>query len=111
MLATNIAYAAGPDDPKVIEVQARDRFAELSEQDWQEVFFDTGTGDWRNQWSLDGLKADVNNSEDGMNFRAGAVPDENAHHAVLWTSANGPACSPRGFHTGSPSSSREMNCS
>lgn len=82
LLATNIVCAAGPNG---VEGEARERFEKLDAQDWQEVFLDTGTGDWRDQWSLDGLKAEVTNSEGGMNFRAGPVPNENASHAVLWT--------------------------
>lgn len=84
-LVTNVACATGPDGPSGDEGEARVRFAELIAQDWQEVFNDSGTGDWREQWSLDGLKAEVGNSEKGMDFRAGPVHDENAHHAVLWT--------------------------
>lgn len=85
LLATNIACASSPLGPRGVEGEALDRFADLNVQDWQEVFFDTGAGDWRKQWSLDGLKAEVTNSDEGMNFRAGPVPDENASHAVLWT--------------------------
>ena len=85
VLATNVACAAGPSGPDGVEGEARDRFVELNMQDWQEVFFDSGTGDWRELWSLDGSKAAVSNSEKGMDFRAGPVPDEKAHHAVLWT--------------------------
>lgn len=85
LLVTNIAWGAGQVGPNGIEGEARDRFVELNEQDWQKVFFDTGTGDWRKLWSLDGLKAEVSNSEKGMNFRAGPVPKEDASHAVMWT--------------------------
>lgn len=85
LLATNVACATGPGNPGGVEDEARDRFAALDTQDWNEVFFDPGTGDWREQWSLDGLKAEVSNSEEGMNFRAGPVPRDNASHAVMWT--------------------------
>lgn len=71
--------------PNGIEGAARDRFEQLIADDWQEVFFDEGTGDWRDSWYLDGLKAAVSNSAEGMNFQAGPVPRENASHAVLWT--------------------------
>ena len=71
--------------PNGIEGEVRDRFHELNAQDWQEVFFDEGTGNWQDSWVLDGLKAEVTNSAEGMNFRAGPVPRENASHAVLWT--------------------------
>ena len=68
-----------------VEGEIRDRFEQLSEKDWQEAFFDAGSGDWQERWSLDGLKAEVSNSAEGMNFQAGPVPRENASHAVLWT--------------------------
>lgn len=85
LLVVNIACATDPVGPDGVEGEARDRFAELSAQSWQEVFFDTGASDWRELWSLDGPKAEVTNSADGMNFRAGPLPRENASHAVLWT--------------------------
>lgn len=77
-----IGEAPGSDG---IEGEARERFAQLIAQDWQEVFFDEGTGDWQQNWFLDGLEATVSNSPEGMNFQAGPVPGENASHAVLWT--------------------------
>ena len=85
LLATNIACADSLGDPYSVEGNAQERFTELNTWDWQEVFFDTGTDDWREHWSLDGQKAEVSNSGEGMNFRAGPVPRENASHAVLWT--------------------------
>jgi hypothetical protein len=63
----------------------RERFSEITSPDWEEVFFDSGAWDWRNQWSLDGLKSKVTNSENGMNLTAGPVPKEDASHTVLWT--------------------------
>ena len=74
LLLTNIACGAGQVGPNGIEGEARDRFVDLGEQDWQEVFFDTGTEDWQKQWFLNGQKAEVSNSEKGMNFRAGPIP-------------------------------------
>ena len=71
--------------PNGVQGEARDHFLELEAQDWQEEFYDKGTGDWHGKWSLDGLKATLTNSADGMNFLAGPVPRENASHAVLWT--------------------------
>lgn len=57
-----------------------------SKQDWQEVFFDSCTGDWKNNWVLDGKKASITHSESGMDFAAGPTRKEDASHAVLWTS-------------------------
>ena len=88
LLAANVAYAANRNSPDGVEAEAWERFEELSAQEWNEVFFDPGSGDWRENWSLDGLKAEVSNSEEGMNFRAGPVPRDNASHAVMWTRAS-----------------------
>jgi hypothetical protein len=77
--------SAGSVGPNGIEGDIRDRFETLSAQDWQQVFFDSGSDDWQDNWVLDGLKATVSNSAEGMNFQAGPVPRENASHAVLWT--------------------------
>jgi hypothetical protein len=68
-----------------VEGQQKERFLEIVSADWQEAFFDSGISDWRNQWSLDGLKSEVTHSEKGMNLRAGPVPKEDASHTVLWT--------------------------
>ncbi|MBT8051075.1 MAG: YesU family protein [Gammaproteobacteria bacterium] len=85
LLASNLACAGPPVGPNGVEGELRDRFERLNAQDWQELFFDSGTNDWRDRWFLDGLKATVSNGEAGMNFSAGPVPRENASHAVLWT--------------------------
>ncbi len=49
------------------------------------------TGDWRKNWFLDGKKATLRTTEEGLFFSAGTVTksddsvEYNAHHAVLWT--------------------------
>ena len=65
-----------------------ERFQQLRSANWKEVFFDSGTGDWRDRWTLDGLRADVTNSEKGMDFKAGLTRKEDASHAVMWTKAS-----------------------
>lgn len=60
-------------------------FQKLSRAEWKEVFRDPCTENWRDRWTLDGLKATVTNSEKGMDFNAGPVRRENASHAVMWT--------------------------
>ena len=62
-----------------------ERFQQLSNADWKEVFSDSCTGDWRDRWTLDGLKATVTNSERGMDFKAGPIRKEDVSHAVMWT--------------------------
>lgn len=49
------------------------------------IFHDDGTGDWRDKWVLDGLRAEVRNTQRGMIFEAGPCPGDNASHAVLWS--------------------------
>lgn len=53
--------------------------------DWHLKFRDNCTENWQSKWFLDGLNAKVNNSDQGMNFSAGPVAFDDAHHAVLWT--------------------------
>jgi hypothetical protein len=59
-------------------------FSKLQMLDWEETFFDPGTSDWSERWMLDGLKARVYNSPQGMEFYAGPVPAEDSSHSVLW---------------------------
>ena len=68
-----------------IEGEKRNEFWKLVKADWEEVFFDSCTGDWKDKWALDGLKATVSNSKAGMDYSAGPEPTEDANHAVLWT--------------------------
>jgi hypothetical protein len=52
---------------------------------------DPMTGDWQENWFLDGKKATLRNTEDGLFFSGGTVTKSDdpvlyhAHHAVLWT--------------------------
>ncbi|MBC3758722.1 DUF1961 family protein [Hyunsoonleella sp. SJ7] len=55
------------------------------DQHWTLVFDDDCTKDWTKNWTLDGLIATVENSKDGMHFKAGSEAYNDAHHAVLWT--------------------------
>ena len=49
------------------------------------LFEDDGTTDWRNHWMLDGERAIVKNSNQGMDFFAGSEIGNDSCHAVLWT--------------------------
>ena len=60
-------------------------FSKLQKLDWKQSFFDPGTSDWSERWLLDGLKARVYNSPQGIEFYAGPVPAEDSSHSVLWT--------------------------
>ena len=53
--------------------------------DWTLVFSDTGSEDWKENWFVEGLKATIDNTDDGMAFSSGPIPREQASHAVLWT--------------------------
>jgi hypothetical protein len=80
LLLLPIAALAAPDP-------ALDRaaFEAAAAGPWREVFVDQGTGDWRENWFLDGEIGAVDNSERGMELRAGPRAFQNAHHMVLWT--------------------------
>nr|WKN34562.1 DUF1961 family protein [Tunicatimonas sp. TK19036] len=56
-----------------------------SAESWQLQMSDPGTEDWQTRWFLDGELATIENSNEGMNFSAGPVNRDDAHHAVLWT--------------------------
>ncbi len=60
-------------------------FEQVSEAHWQEVFSDSGTGDWKRQWFLDGEIGKVQTGAEGMELSAGPEFKNDAHHMVLWT--------------------------
>ena len=53
--------------------------------EWELQFSDQCTENWQSSWFLDGELAKIEQSEKGMNFIAGPVNRNDAHHAVLWT--------------------------
>lgn len=63
-------------------------FNAASSGSWKEVFSDTGTEDWSNQWFLDGEVGTVVNGPEGMTLTAGPEFGNDAHHMVLWTKDN-----------------------
>ena len=64
---------------------SQQRFEAVDSLPWQTVFFDSFTYDWRQQWTLDGELATLTHSAQGLDFLAGPVWKDDAHHAVLWT--------------------------
>lgn len=52
---------------------------------WKVVLSDDCTGDWQENWFLDGKVATVENTATGMVFSAGPEEQNHAHHGVLWT--------------------------
>ncbi|MDE0770423.1 MAG: DUF1961 family protein [Opitutaceae bacterium] len=60
-------------------------FDQASEGTWQELFSDSCTGDWTQQWFLDGEVGKVTTGSEGMTLTAGPEFLNDAHHMVLWT--------------------------
>ncbi len=60
-------------------------FEACLDANWQPVLTDSCTEEWQEYWALDGLKASVENTPDGMVLSAGSVQGDDACHAVLWT--------------------------
>ncbi len=68
------------------ETRAADNvFTAAKSLPWDEVLEDSGTDDWQREWFLDGDKARVINSPEGMILHAGPISGEDASHTVLWT--------------------------
>ncbi len=61
------------------------QFQQINQADWHQIWEDAGTQNWQDKWTLDGKKATIENTQDGMNFQAGPIFGENASHAVLWS--------------------------
>ncbi len=60
-------------------------FENASTGSWRETFSDSCTGDWKQQWILDGEVGKVSNGPEGMELTAGPEFLNDAHHMVLWT--------------------------
>jgi len=76
-------YGKGKDGSRVEKAQKL--FNKALQENWNEVFFDNCTDDWTDRWFLDGKKASIANTKDGMDFHAGKVFLDDSCHAVLWT--------------------------
>ena len=60
---------------------------ETDEKPWTKselLFEDSGTDNWEKKWMLDGQKAKVVNSNEGMELIAGPEHGNDSHHTVLW---------------------------
>lgn len=66
----------------------KDKFQKLNKLPWNTVFSDDCTEDWTKNWTLDGLKAKVKNSSEGMSFYAGPNAFQDSSNTVLWTKKN-----------------------
>jgi len=76
---------ASADERKLTDRAGEEAFAKASATKWQEMFFDPGTGDWKERWFLDGEVGKVQTGPKGMKLTAGPEFKNNAHHMVLWT--------------------------
>lgn len=63
----------------------QDEFDTLINQDAKLIFDDTFKRNWKRNWFLDGKKAKIQKSDDGIRFYAGPNPASDADHSVLWT--------------------------
>lgn len=54
-------------------------------KNWKLQLDDNGKDGWKKHWFLDGEKATIDTSEDGIHLQAGPEQGNDAHHAVLWT--------------------------
>ncbi len=62
------------------------QFQQLRDDDrWHLSFRDAGTRRWQSKWFLDGTRAEIRPTPEGMVFTAGPVEGDDACHAVLWT--------------------------
>ncbi|MDF3130929.1 DUF1961 family protein [Kiritimatiellaeota bacterium B1221] len=67
------------------KTESMQQFQAVNQAGWQVIWEGTGSGNWQEKWSLDGKKATLENTPDGMRFQAGPTFGENASHAVLWS--------------------------
>jgi hypothetical protein len=86
---------------------AGNRFREAESGDWKPVFSDPCTGDWKKRWTLDGEKARITNTSEGMDFHAGPEFGNHAHHAVRETTLGLLAAN---FWTPGPNKAGELTC-
>lgn len=70
------------------QVATQLQFQQLQVLPWESAFHDDGTGSWQDGWFLDGLRATVRNTPDGMILAAGPIARDHASHCVLWTKAS-----------------------
>jgi hypothetical protein len=64
---------------------SKDGYQAQAARDWREAMHDSGSEDWRTHWFVDGERADIRNTPQGMVFSAGPVARDDGSHAVLWT--------------------------
>ncbi len=68
--------------------RAQSKFKELLGLNWEKLFFDSFSEPWQTNWFLDGEKATLKQSSEGLEFHAGPDAWDDSSHAVLWTRQN-----------------------
>lgn len=71
--------------PPLMSILLTSACAQVNSDKWELVFSDSGSGDWADQWFLEGANGRVENGPGGMEFSAGPEWGDDASHAVLWT--------------------------
>ena len=61
----------------------KEAFEKAEVADWEEVFSDSCTGDWTEQWFLDGEVASVSNDKKGMQLTAGPQFKKSLHGGLF----------------------------
>lgn len=80
-----IIFASISREPNAQANTDEDRFNALDGLNWKMRFEDSGTGDWKTGWLLDGARATVQNTAQGMLLTSGPIEFDHASHCVLWT--------------------------
>ena len=70
---------------EIEKLSEQELFAAADSRAWNNIFSDSCTGDWKDNWFLDGKVGKVTTGPDGMTLTAGPEFQNDAHHMVLWT--------------------------
>lgn len=65
--------------------KTKNTIKQIQELNWKTVFSDDFKKSWQENWFLDGLKANLIPSKNGLIFKAGPTEASDADHSVLWT--------------------------
>jgi hypothetical protein len=61
------------------------KYQAINNANWKLKMQDICTGDWTEQWFLDGERAEVRSNSKGMFFSGGPIVGDSSCNAVLWT--------------------------
>lgn len=68
---------------------SQEAFNQLNDsENWKLKFSDKMSKKWKSKWFLDGLRADLRNTKNGLVYSAGDVEGDDSCHAVLWTNTS-----------------------